>query len=225
MVLGDGFLDRTIAKENSRIRLQHSNKQRDYCLWKSEMLKYLTNITIIEDKKVNAVRIQSSRHPFYTRLREWVYVSSRKTVTEHALKIITPLGIAIWYMDDGCFCKSGRWVDDYSVQLYTNSFSEAENNLIQYYFKKKWGVDWTVYSKNERGEKHYFLSLRNTKAQRKIDTFFSLIRPYIHKSMLYKLGTDESNLENEVSDIGRTVLKNTEVDRNINSTSECLLVT
>ena len=31
----------------------------------------------------------------------------RKTVTEHVMKCLTPLGLALWYMDDGTLAGKG----------------------------------------------------------------------------------------------------------------------
>ena len=224
MILGDGHLMKQYANENSKLMIHQSLKQKEYLEWKRELLNYLTesNIHPTVSGEHKGLQLQTRRHPFYSALRERMYIGGRKTVDEHILKSISVLGLALWYQDDGCFCKNGRWKDDYSVQLYTNSFSEPEVNLIQYWLKKKFNIDFTVYKTyDKRKDSFYFiLSLRNTKQERKIDKFFFLIKNFIHPSMKYKLGTYESNLENKVSDIVRTSEKSEEIIRNDCPTSE-----
>ena len=224
MILGDGHLMKQYANENSKLMIHQSLKQEEYLKWKRDLLNYLTesNIHSTSSGLHNGLQLQTRRHPFYSTLRERMYIDGRKTVDEHILKSISVLGLAIWYQDDGCLCKGGRWKSDYSVQLYTNSFSKPEVDLIQYWLKKRFDIDFTVYKTYDkrRDKSYFFLSLRNTEKDRKIDVFFSLVKNFIHPSMKYKLGTYESNLKNEVSDIVRTSLKNEEVNRNIDSTSE-----
>ena len=40
--------------------------------------------------------------PELAELREAVYVGGKKVLSEDYLKQLTPLSLAIWYMDDGC---------------------------------------------------------------------------------------------------------------------------
>jgi superfamily II DNA or RNA helicase len=62
----------------------------------------------------------------------------RKRVTIEWLSAIGPLGLAIWYGDDGSIKvdQSGK----YSISLHTQGFTESECNLLSAWLLWKWGV-------------------------------------------------------------------------------------
>jgi len=66
----------------------------------------------------------------------------RKTVTLNWLNAITPLGLAVWYGDDGSLgehlCKDGRV--SRHITLSTHSFTPEENQLLAGWLLWKWGI-------------------------------------------------------------------------------------
>lgn len=110
---------------------------------------------------------------FWTRqyFRSWrnsFYVDKLKIFPKDLINRITPLAIAIWYMDDGCYQK-------FDCTLSTESFDlESRTQLIK--VLKSFGIEAINRGKGK-------LRIRSSST----DKFFELIRPYMHSSMLYKL--------------------------------------
>lgn len=99
-VLGDGTLSE--AGKNYRLRIEHQSSHRAYVDWKYQ---YLSRLCINAPKYVkqhNSYRFGTIGHPEITQLREEIYeADGKKTVPESIIKKITPLSIAVWFMDDG----------------------------------------------------------------------------------------------------------------------------
>ncbi len=100
--------------------------------------------------------------------RSQFYQDSRKIFPKDLNNWITPLAIAVWYMDDGCYQK-------FDCTLSTESFdSETKEKLIKQL--KGFGVEAIL---RGRGK----LRIRS----KSLPKFFELIGPYMHSSMAYKL--------------------------------------
>jgi len=101
-----------------------------------------------------------------------------KTINNRWLNLITPEGIAYWFMDDG----SSTYARDTSilVRFSTYSYSLQEIEKLQGLLYK-YGV-LTSMSHTDRG-KGVVLSIR----QISVNKFMDLISPYVHSSMKYKL--------------------------------------
>lgn len=192
MLLGDGYLNKHNSESNSHLQMSHSIKQQDYALWKARLLEYLTNVTTREyaifnksvGKTYQTIQIVTRRHPFYTKLRDRMYHFNHKVIDEHCMKMLTPLGLALWYMDDGCCTKKSGWDNGngYVVSLSTHSFSALEHLYLQWYFQKKWNIRWRIDKKTHRGP---FILAMTKMVDR--NRFFDIVEPYIHESMRYKI--------------------------------------
>ena len=70
------------------------------------------------------------------------------------------------------------------VRLVTG-IEEAEHELAQYYFQKRFGIKWKVNKvKKPDGNMRYRLALYSKPEVLKL---FNLIEPFIHKDLLYKI--------------------------------------
>lgn len=99
----------------------------------------------------------------------------RKTVTFDWLKHLTPLSLAIWYMDDGYRHRGSMW-------FCTDSFSYFEHKMFQNHFSSKWNLKTLIRVKRAQ-QNCYNLRIDVNS----IDDFIGLIEPYIPKCMKYKL--------------------------------------
>ena len=104
LLLGDGTIS-----SNCVFKLSHSEAQREYLEWKVGLLdvhgiknngvkEYISSCGYNTGKKV--LYSQMSLNPTIKALRRTVY-TPKKHITRKLLNWITPVGIAIWYMDDG----------------------------------------------------------------------------------------------------------------------------
>jgi len=186
MVLGDGHLNLSGRSQNAHMDFAHSIQQKDYAVWKSELLADLTSVRVTEGvitvkgKEYNKVRVLSKVHPVYTRLWNRFYHNGRKTIDHFLMNCLTPLGLAIWYMDDG-HLKDHE--DFLTPVLETNCFNVAEHEIMTKALADKFHLEFRA---NHLNAKYLMLRLRRKDREK----FFDIIREYIHPSMEYKIRDD-----------------------------------
>lgn len=185
-LLGDGFVGINKRAKNAYYREAHCLKQKEYLLWKNKFLNFKiteNKIFIKERKKWKYnITIGSKHFTYLTKLRKLFYLNGKKSVTREILDRLEPLGIAVWYMDDGSY----NYRDDIIV-LCTDCFSLDEHNIIANWFKEKYDIIWKI----TKIRNQYRLQTRD------IEKFIKLIKSYIIPSMEYKLGLDIERIEME----------------------------
>jgi hypothetical protein len=186
MVLGDGSLPMNGRSINAHMDYAHCIKQREYAVWKSSILEKLTSVRVTDGvsrargKEYPKVRVISKTHPTYTHLWKRFYHNGRKTVDSFLMDHLTPLGLAIWYQDDGHLKNH----EDYLTPiLETNSFNVAEHMIMTKALADKFHLEFRANSLNA---KYLMLRLRRKDRER----FFDIIREHIHPTMDYKIRDD-----------------------------------
>lgn len=181
MLLGDG------SRSKNNFFIQHSTKQEEYILFKKRLLEQITrkpvSIRRWQTKKgYNQIRIEPKLVPLSRVLVKKLYKAGTKTITRKFLNLLTPQGIAIWFMDDGSksFHKRDGKIHALTVTLNTD-ISQQENEIIVSYFQQVWGFKWGL----SKGKGFYRLRMGTREGKR----FLTFISPYIHESMLYKVQT------------------------------------
>ncbi len=103
-----------------------------------------------------------------------------KTISLEYLNQLSPLGLAVWWMDDGNISLTKDGGNRYG-KLSTHCFSYDEHIIMKNYFKQKWNIDVSI--RPEKG--HFFLRI-NINSLKK---FIKLVYPYITQiqSMIYKV--------------------------------------
>lgn len=183
-LLGDASIDK-----NGRIEIFHSVKQKEYTLWLmnlySKYFKVHYKERICKNKLINKeypqVGFRTSATD-YTKLVRMFFYCPQKTVNMKQLKKLSPLGIAIWYMDDGCLSfmknKNGD-IRGRQIILNTQGFSYKENEIIVEYFKETWGIEWNICKDKDK----FRLWLNGTQGKK----FINIIKEYIPECMYYKI--------------------------------------
>lgn len=168
-VLGDAYV-----APRGKIRIEQSTKQREYLLWKHKELCSLAYPSL--PAEAHRTRHQSGRtySSVYFELRQYFrpwraifYQETGKTFPRNL--VLSPLSLAVWYMDDGC------WTGEKLI-IATEGFSDKDRDAIQTMFWKQFGIE-TIVGKNRK------LVIR----KQSHTTFCSLISPHIITSMKYKL--------------------------------------
>ena len=108
--------------------------------------------------------------PLFTKWRTQFYVDGKKVVPKNIF--LTPLSLAIWFMDDGYFNKKAAY-------FCTHSFSNESLNYLQSVLLE-YGLENSLII--DRG--HYKIRLKVHSTPK----FFDLVRPYMHPTFLYKIG-------------------------------------
>jgi len=199
MVIGDGSISlrdkNNTGKVNAYLQINHSDNQLDYLLWKKDIISNITESTVnkvdyissLDNKPYKMYHLGTRRHPVFTKLYKRFYHDKHKVVDEHLVKMITPLALAIMYMDDGTRSNFGNRSD--SFFLCTQSFDYANQLLIKKSLKIKFDLDWNInrVGTSKSGNVLYRLRLANRHNQKFID----IIRSYIEQvpCMIYKLGS------------------------------------
>jgi recombination protein RecA len=180
-VLGDGCISKTDkASFQSKITFGHCEKQLPYLTWKNNLLKqYALNATKIGKYTYMSIRYKSGEcttftfksksHPYFSNLRTLFYPNGIKNIKQDLIKEMDALGLAIWFMDDGCICKR-------SYQIYTNSFTLEEVEFLQDVLKNNFNINSTI-------DKNRVIYIRTDSKE----LFKEIIKPYIVPCMLYKL--------------------------------------
>lgn len=178
-LLGDATIALNKTKNSQGIYVfTHSLAQKEYALWKHSVLSNLPfKWSIFKCKSPDprngniyeGVRVFSQSNPLYTEYRRLFYNTGTKQVSKEIIEKIKPLGLAVWFMDDG-------YKSQYGYYLSTNSFNIISCNIIKDYLKSEFNLTTTIDSKNR-------IYIHSTSAK----IFRSIVEPYIHPTLKYKL--------------------------------------
>ena len=175
-LLGDAYISKRGA-----IQIEQGENQKDYLFWKHKELKPVVSgkISKVSRKKKGLTHFS---YRFFSKqyFRPWrkvMYRSGRKIISASVLELITPLSLAVWYMDDGC--KK----NNYTIIISTDCFSNASLQKLRKMLQEKWFINTRIVSKTTAGKKYRRLTIGSYDLVR----FFELIRPYIIPNMKYKI--------------------------------------
>ena len=114
-LMGDGALSPTRGGHGARFRYDHCEKQAPYADWKASLFSNLGHSRHVRADGV--VTYDFSPLPELAPLRQSVYVGKKKVFDDDYLKRLTPLSIALWYMDDGHFAIRSKGVQKRTAGL------------------------------------------------------------------------------------------------------------
>ena len=188
LLIGDGTIS-----SNYVFKLSHSTEQKEYLEWK---IKLLNNLDI----KNNGIKTytstcgynvgkevlysQMSVIPTIKALRRTIYIP-KKTITRRLLNWLTPLEIAIWYMDDGHInvnTSKQRSSIQHTIKIAT-CVDEKTIEIIIQYFLEVWNIK---FRKFPEGKNAFSLA---SSSEEDYSKFVDLIKPFVKQvpSMLYKI--------------------------------------
>ena len=166
-ILGDAYISPL-----GKIRIEQSIKQIDYLQWKYQELKSLAYPSLPREvvHKIGEKEYKSMIFTLrqYFRLWRMIFYQGKKKVFPNNL-LLTPLSLAVWYMDDGC------WTGKKCV-ISIESFDLENSQNVQNVFYNQFSIE-TIVGKNRK------LVVRKRSHQK----FYDLISPYIIPSMKYKI--------------------------------------
>jgi recombination protein RecA len=164
----------------------HGAKQAAYLDWKVSLLANIPHAKTENAK--GAVFADFTPLAELGELRETVYFGDgKKHLTWEYLKSLTPLALAIWYMDDGSFTLRSKGVQQRTVggtgriEIVVEAMSPGSRDRLARYLRDTYRLDVKLVSKGTRKVS----ALRFTTAA--TEKFQKLVAPYIPPSMEYKL--------------------------------------
>src|SRR3989344_7929329 len=143
-ILGDGSLKIQKPYKNARFSFRHSVQQQEYFFWKVEQLKEISGEKCWWKQEPNGYggemfRYQSVALRGLTELYQLTHKHDRLIIKRRWLNQLTPLSLAVWWLDDGSLIGNGK-----RGVLCTDSFSLGEQKIIARYLLKVWGIKTTI---------------------------------------------------------------------------------
>lgn len=188
LLLGDGTIS-----SNYVFKLSHSEEQREFLKWKYNLAinsgfklngikEYICTCGYNKGKKV--LYTQFSINPTIKALRRTVYIP-KKTITRKLLNWLTPQGLAIWYMDDGCInvnMSKQRTSIQHSIRIATCASQGIAEEIIKY-FSEVWNIKFRLF---HEGKDTYSVV---TSSESDCRNFVAIIKPYVLQvpSLKYKI--------------------------------------
>lgn len=195
MIMGDGGVYRHNKNGNGDYHFMMNMKKsnEDYIQRCADVLSNITGIRITEPKISTAdgynrkpqLTLVSSTHPFFTKMRERIYVENYKSIDVHALNLLDYEAFSYLYMSDGSYsCRNAEKIprgksDEHRITLNMKRLSYGDQFILKKALKEKLDLEWNI----NRNGKYYVLRLR----AKDVNKFIENITPYIVPSFQYKL--------------------------------------
>lgn len=187
-VLGDASIDK-----KGSITIEHSVAQQAYVEWKHEKFRDLGVLaptskisSVIHTDKRTGTQTYSCR--FFTKAvykeeRQLFYPEpeKKKRVPPKLAEMLDPLGLAVWFMDDGG--KGGN--AKFGLVIDVSGFIEEDQNLLQDVLLSKFHLETSLqnsgHSRTGRQAKKLYIKKES------VFDFYDLVSPHVISSMRRKL--------------------------------------
>ena len=186
-LMGDGNLSpNRRGRSGTRFRMGHGAKQAAYLDWKVSLLGNIDCSRTTNAK--GAVFADFTPLPELAELHDAVYFGDgKKHLNWDYLKALTPLALAIWYMDDGSFTLRSKGVQERTqggsgrITICVEAMSPGTRDRLTQYLRDTHGLDVKLI---QSGARRRAVLVFTTAATAK---FQKLVAPHVHPSMDYKL--------------------------------------
>lgn len=181
LLLGDGHLESRNEGKTFRLKVEHSEKQEDYTKWLFKEFKHLCEQVklyrrVREDGRVT-VGFTTESTGLFRYYGQQYYVSKQKRIPPLINKLLTPLGLAVWFMDDG----SRKSAKHRTYNIHTLGYTKKDLMLAQKCLQNNFGITSALHRQRNDTWRIYIDSKSSS-------LFTSIIKPYIDfGSMQHKL--------------------------------------
>lgn len=182
--------------KNSCYKLKQLSTHKDLVDFQAEVIENITSVSVKTqpayiDKRGYSIKEQlilsSKTHPFFTTMRQRLYLEGKKVVNPHDLNLLDAEFCAHLYMADGWIeekqNKNGSWYIRSAIA--THAYSYGDNLLIKQAIKEKLGVEFDIKRHKQKSGEYKFY-LRNSKDN--ANRFLEAVYPFLLPSFEYKLG-------------------------------------
>ncbi len=188
-LLGDGHLEKRNRGIGTRIKFEQSNKNVEYLMWFHSYLSTRGYCNINKPDLKKRIRkngeiyfhysINSYTFSSFNWIHEMFYMCSEgknvKIIPHNIEQYLSPLALAIWFMDDGSKLKKG-------AKIATNCFTYEELSQLCEILKNKFNLTVTIHSGGKN--KGYTLYI----SSQSMPTFSNIVKPKMLPTLYYKLG-------------------------------------
>ena len=186
VLLGDGHLETQNGGRTYRLKIEHSSLQKEYVDWLYQVFKeWITTpprerTQIVLGVSYNKYGFSTLSHGAFRFYAQQFYQNKKKVLPKAIHKWLSPIAMAVWYMDDGSI-KSNR---HRALIINTQSFSIPDLKRLIIIFKDRYGIEMKLRKQSRKSiEIYQLITTSNTVAK-----FVDIIREHILPSMQYKLG-------------------------------------
>lgn len=185
MLLGDSsFIKDKRCDESYKVVFFHSEKQKDYFDKKVNLFNKFTNKVISYISGYGKLCYRTGFSNPYLRYAHNIIGNRKNNISYEFLNSITPLTLAIWYLDDGSREKGSDEINT------TNKYSRAnfsafryDENVVDLLVNKLNEFGYQASKRFEKRDNGFLICLNSEGSQK----FFNDIAKYIPASMSYKL--------------------------------------
>jgi len=189
-LLGDGHLETQNNGRTYRLKIEHSIKQKEYTDWLYQNFK---NWSLqIPKEKMKIVKGKTyTNYWFSTKSigefrfygQQFYDANHKKIVPKIIKKLLTPLALAVWFMDDG----SSKSKQHKALILNTQCFRKSDLKLLIETLQEKFEIEAKL---RPQKEGYQLIIPQPVK-------FIELIRPYLREEFYYKLGANSNKMPKE----------------------------
>lgn len=186
-LLGDGTMRVGRNAIHANFKVEHGLAQKEYVLWKYEILKPFVFTEAKISYRYNANRekypkswwFRTIRHPLLTEIYQRFYTgegyrNGKKLIPQDLDKDLDPFSFSVWIMDDGSYSKE-------KIDISTYSFSIVEIEKLKQIIRNNFAIEMNYYRDRDKGYRMYCNKTETKK-------LVKVIHPFIIPSMQYKIG-------------------------------------
>jgi recombination protein RecA len=169
-----------------RFRMGHARKQVNYLDWKASLLGNIGQSRRTDSR--GSAWVDLTPLPELAELRQVVYWGDgKKHLTWDYLKALTPLALAIWYMDDASFTIRSKGLQARTAggtgraEICVQAMSESSRERLVSYLRDSLHLECVL---RKRGARQQCVLQFTTAATTQLH---EMIAPFVHPSMQYKL--------------------------------------
>ena len=195
-LLGDGHLEKRSGGSGSRLSLYQEASHIEYIHYLHNLLSNLgyCNPKILEIKtrlgkggKLRKIaRFQTWTYTSFNWIYDMWYINNIKQVPQNIGDYLTPLGLAIWIMDDGGKTSSG-------LKLATNGFKYEDCLLLINVLNNNFNLKSSVISAGVPNQFCIYIWKES------MDHLRDIISPYIIKEMQYKISPTKGGTQSSIA--------------------------
>ncbi|MHB8329573.1 MAG: recombinase RecA, partial [Acidimicrobiales bacterium] len=184
-LMGDGAVGATRSGHGARFRYRHGHEQLAYGDWKASLFANVGSSRKV--RKDGAVAYDFQPLAELADVRRSVHVDGKKVFDDDYLKRLTPLSLALWYMDGAssalsCEPQQARTGGGFgAVQICVEAMEPATRQRLVAYLGDTWGLHAELAASGATGRAVLFFSTGETAKLQ------ALVAPFVHPSMDYKL--------------------------------------
>jgi recombination protein RecA len=187
-LMGDAALSpsRILSSLGTRFRMGHGSRQVEYLDWKASLFGNIDQSRSTNAK--GAVFLDLTPLPELAELRQAVYLGDgKKHLSWDYLKALTPLALAVWYMDDGAFTIRAKGVQERTrdgsgrSEICIEAMSPGSRERLVEHLADTFDLHPRLVAKGRR-QVAVLIFPKDETAK-----LHALIAPYVHPSMQYKL--------------------------------------